>query len=261
MVDAVPAPQAGPKRRIIYNLIMAVAIGAGAYGLFGLFGMLLQVDVDHWLKILLGLGATFLRVLGALVISSLWTIPAGVWIGLNPKVSRYLQPIVQFAASFPAPMLYPLVFGWVLALGGTLNAGAVLLMMLGAQWYILFNVAAGAQSIGTDMTACADIFHLTGWRRWRQFILPAIFPNLVTGWITSAGGAWNASIVAEYLQQGGQTYRAFGLGSIISQATNAGDFHVLAAAVVAMALVVVAINRTFWKRLQHLGDLYCRFGP
>jgi len=260
-LDAAPAPQAGPKGRLLYGLVVTVAVGAGGVGLFGLLRMLLQVDGDHWLKILLGLGTTFLRVLGALILSSLWTIPAGVWIGLNPKVSRYLQPVIQFAASFPAPMLYPLIFGWVLAMGGNLDWGAMLLMMLGAQWYILFNVAAGAQSIGADMVACADIFHLRGWRRWRQFILPAIFPSLVTGWITSAGGAWNASIVAEYLQQGGHTYSAFGLGSIISQATNAGDFHVLAAAVVAMAVVVVAINRTFWKRLQHLGDLYCRFGP
>ena len=101
-------------------------------------------------------------------------------------------------------MLYPVVFGWVLAVGGNLGWGAVVLMMLGAQWYILFNVAAGAQSIPADMLSCADVFKIGNWNRWRYFILPAIFPFLVTGWITSAGGAWNASIVAEYVQQGGQ---------------------------------------------------------
>ena len=207
-----------------------------------------------------GTATTFLRVIAALIVSSLWTIPVGVWIGLNPRVSRYLQPVIQFAASFPAPMLYPIVFGWILALGGNLGWGAVVLMMLGAQWYILFNVAAGAQSIPADMVSCAEIFKIKGWARWRYFILPAIFPFLVTGWITSAGGAWNASIVAEYVQQGGKAYNAFGLGDLISRATSEGNFSVLAAAVVVMALTVVTINRSFWKRLQKAGDLYCRFG-
>ncbi|HEU4679194.1 MAG TPA: ABC transporter permease subunit, partial [Terrimicrobiaceae bacterium] len=137
---------------------------------------------------------------------------------------------------------------------------AVVLMMLGAQWYILFNVAAGAQSIPADMVSCADVFRISGWARWKSFILPAIFPFLVTGWITSAGGAWNASIVAEFVQHSGKTYTAFGLGDLISQATGAGHFDVLAAAVLVMALTVVTINRVFWKRLQKVGDLYCRFG-
>jgi NitT/TauT family transport system permease protein len=144
--------------------------------------------------------------------------------------------------------------------GGNLQWGAILLMMLGAQWYILFNVAAGAQSIPADVNACAAVFRLSGWRKWREFILPAVFPFLVTGWITSAGGAWNASIVSEYLQQGGHTFTASGLGAYISEATNEGRFPDLAAAVVVMAVCVVLINRTFWKRLQRKGDLYCRFG-
>jgi NitT/TauT family transport system permease protein len=260
IVEAVPLTAGSGGKSRVYAMVMAVVLLAGGYGVYRLLGMVLQEDAGQWLTIGLSIGTTFLRVLGALVISSLWTIPMGVWIGLNPKVSRYLQPVIQFAASFPAPMLYPLVFGWVLALGGNLDWGAVLLMMLGAQWYILFNVAAGAQAIPADLVACANIFSLKGWRRWRQFILPAIFPNLVTGWITSAGGAWNASIVAEYLVQGGKTYHAYGVGNIISDATNAGDFNQLAASVMGLALVVVVINRTFWKRLQHLGDLYCRFG-
>ncbi len=138
--------------------------------------------------------------------------------------------------------------------------GAVALMMLGAQWYILFNVAAGAQAIPTDMVACADIFKLKSWRRWKDFILPSVFPFLLTGWITSAGGAWNASIVSEYLQKGDTTYTATGLGAIISQATNNGNFDQLAAAIVVMAVCVVTINRSVWRRLQKKADLYCRFG-
>ena len=243
-----------------YFVLLTVVFAAGGYGLYRLFLMLAQVHLQEWLHILLSTATTFLRVIGALIVSSLWTIPVGVWIGLNPRVSRYLQPVIQFAASFPAPMLYPIVFGWILALGGNLGWGAVVLMMLGAQWYILFNVAAGAQSIPADMVSCAEIFKIKGWARWRYFILPAIFPFLVTGWITSAGGAWNASIVAEYVQQGGKAYNAFGLGDLISRATSEGNFSVLAAAVVVMALTVVTINRSFWKRLQRAGDLYCRFG-
>ncbi|MEI6034034.1 MAG: ABC transporter permease subunit [Verrucomicrobiae bacterium] len=252
---AAPSPS-----RVPYWLVLATIFALSGYGLFELGTMLAKVPGTEWLAIIGDAGITFLRVICALAISSLWTIPIGVWIGLNPKWARTLQPAIQFAASFPAPMLYPLVFSLVLAVGGTLQWGAIILMMLGAQWYILFNVAAGAQAIPSDMIACADIFRFHGWSRWRHFLLPAIFPPLVTGWITSAGGAWNASIVSEYLQQGDKAYVATGLGAAISEATAAGDFNRLAAAIVVMAVCVVVINRTFWKKLQRKGDLYCRFG-
>ncbi len=246
--------------RIVYAVILLLIVGIGGIGLFHLAQMISTVNVAEWTQIFVGTAATFLRVLAALIISSIWTIPVGVWIGMNPRLARPLQPVIQFAASFPAPMLYPIVFGLILAMGGNLQWGAVVLMMLGAQWYILFNVAAGAQTIPADMVACADIFRLKGWRRWRQFILPGIFPFLLTGWITSAGGAWNASIVSEYLQKGGETYTATGLGALISQATNNGNFNQLAAAIVVMAVCVVAINRSLWRNLQKKADLYCRFG-
>ena len=155
--------------------------------LYGLFSLIAEIDLGEWLLILSSTAATFLRVFAALVLSSLWTIPVGVWIGLNRSISRFLQPVIQFATSFPAPMLYPVVFGWVLAVDGNLGWGAVVLMMLGAQWYILFNVAAGAQSIPADMLSCADVFKIGNWNRWRYFIVPAIFPFLVTGWITFGG--------------------------------------------------------------------------
>jgi len=269
MLPAAPAfvaagpPHTGSGKSLpapVYWLILAVVFAISSFGLFQLGAMLAKVPAGEWLTITGAAGMTFLRVISALVISSLWTIPVGVWIGLNPKWARALQPLIQFAASFPAPMLYPLVFGLVLAVGGTLQWGAIILMMLGAQWYILFNVAAGAQAIPADMLACADIFQFRGWARWRKFLLPAIFPPLVTGWITSAGGAWNASIVSEFLQQGDKTFTATGLGATISEATAAGDFNRLAASVVVMAVCVVVINRTFWKALQQKGDLYCRFG-
>ncbi|HEY5952729.1 MAG TPA: ABC transporter permease subunit [Terrimicrobiaceae bacterium] len=255
-----PGPPAERSFKAIYVVLLAGVVALGAYGLHGLAHLIAEVDLREWILIVLSTAATFLRVLATLVVSSLWTIPMGVWIGLNPRVSRFLQPVIQFAASFPAPMLYPVVLSWILAMGGNLGWGAVVLMMLGAQWYILFNVAAGAQSIPADMVSCADVFRISGWGRWKSFILPAILPFLVTGWITSAGGAWNASIVAEFVQHSGKTYTAFGLGDLISQATGAGQFDVLAAAVLVMALTVVTINRAFWKRLQKFGDQYCRFG-
>lgn len=249
------------RRKFSLSLVVfGCAFAVGGYGVFRLLGMLAGLDLREWAGIFGDAGATFLRVVCALMISSAWAIPAGVWVGLNPKWARALQPAIQFAASFPAPMLYPLVFGIVLAVGGNLEWGAIVLMMLGAQWYILFNVAAGAQSIPSDMVACADVFQFRGWRRWKKFLLPAIFPSLVTGWITAAGGAWNASIVSEYLVQAGKVYTATGLGATISTATESGDFDKLAASVVVMAACVVAINRTLWKSLQRKGDLYCRFG-
>jgi NitT/TauT family transport system permease protein len=241
-------------------ILFWVLLALGTWGAIQLGLMLVKVPLHGWGEILWAAGATFLRVVAALAMSSLWTVPVGVWIGLNPKLGRVLQPVIQFAASFPAPMLYPVVFGLILATGGNLQWGSMVLMMLGAQWYILFNVAAGAQAIPADLISCADIFRFRGWARWKTFLLPAIFPPLVIGWITAAGGAWNASIVSEYLQQGGRTYTATGLGASISEATNAGDFNKLAASVVVMAVCVVAVNRTFWKRLQTKADLYCRFG-
>lgn len=261
-VAATGIPPVAPRslRAWIGPVLFWCALLVGASGLYRLGLMLWEVPPRTWLSIGVDAGATFLRVFAALVISSVWTIPAGIWIGLNPKWGRILQPVIQFAASFPAPMLYPIVFGLILATGGNLQWGSVVLMMLGAQWYILFNVAAGAQAIPADTMACADVFKIRSWARWRYVLLPAVFPPLVTGWITSAGGAWNASIVSEYLQQGGRTYTATGLGAAISNATGAGDFNKLAAAVVVMAVCVVVVNRTFWKMLQRKADLYCRFG-
>jgi NitT/TauT family transport system permease protein len=183
-----------------------------------------------------------------------------VWIGLNPKLSSRLQPFIQFAASFPAPMIYPWILLLVIKLGGSLQWGAIPLIMLGTQWYILFNVTAAASAIPNDIRSCASILRLDGWRLWRRYLLPAIAPGLVTGWITAAGGAWNATIVSEYVHTGGQLYQATGLGALISRATDAGDFPKLTAAVLVMAVIVVGINRTVWKKLQTIANDRCRFG-
>ncbi len=197
--------------------------------------------------------------LAAVLLGTLWTVPFGIWIGLNPKLSNRFQPFIQFVASFPSPMIYPALLLLVLAVGGTLQWGAVLLILFGTQWYILFNVAGAAAAIPNDIVCCADILRLSGWRRWQKFLIPAILPGLVTGWITAAGGAWNATIVSEILTVHGHAYEATGLGAYISHATDAGDFSRLTAASLVMALIVVVVNRSVWKRIQSLANERCRF--
>ena len=197
-----------------------------------------------------GAGTTFLRVELVLVLAGLWTIPVGVYVGLRPRISA----IAQVAASVPATALFPIVLLLLIRLGGGLGIGSIILLLLGTQWYILFNVIAGASAIPTDLKEVCDVFHLGGIERWRKLLLPAIFPYLVTGFVTASGGAWNASIVAEYFRFQGKTYSTTGLGAVISRATDAGNFPVLLGATVVMAVMVVIINRLLWRRLYALAS-------
>jgi NitT/TauT family transport system permease protein len=202
-----------------------------------------------------GLGAlTLLRVVVLVVLASLIWVPIGVWIGLNPKVSRFAQPVVQVLASFPANFLFPLVTAVLVVTGVSLNWAGALLMALGAQWYILFNVIAGASSVPNDLREAAANLQLPRYLWWRKLILPAIFPSYVTGGITAAGGAWNASIVAEVVSYGSTTLVATGLGAYIAHATEAGDSPKILVGVVVMSVYVVGINRLFWRRLYALAE-------
>ncbi|WP_241777570.1 ABC transporter permease subunit [Streptomyces sp. CT34] len=203
----------------------------------------------------LALGAaTFGRVVVLTVVATLVWVPVGVWIGMNPKVTRFAQPVVQVLASFPANFLFPFATAAFVALGISLNAGAILLMALGAQWYILFNVIAGASAIPSDLRESMTMFRVGGRLRWRRFILPAIFPSYVTGGITAAGGAWNASIVAEVVSYGNHHLTATGLGAYITQATATGDFPKILVGISVMSLYVVAANRLFWRRMYRLAE-------
>ncbi len=245
----------------IYRLVLVLIVGVIALGLVQLARLLHQVSLAEWSTVLADAGITFGRVLLAITLGTVWTVPVGVWIGLNPRLSSKLQPFIQFAASFPAPMVYPWILGLFLQFSTTpLEWGAIPLIMLGTQWYILFNVASAASAIPNDTRSCAEILRLNGWRRWQHFLLPAIAPGIVNGWITAAGGAWNASIVAEYVQDDGKLYQATGLGALISQATATKNFPVLTAASLVMAMIVVGINRTVWKKLQTIVNERCRFG-
>ena len=241
------------RRGINWALLILLAAGAG-YALWQMVLLLAPVDPGTWGELLLAAGATWLRTLAALAIGVAWTLPLGVAIGLSPRWSRRLQPIVQVVASIPATAFFPVLLPLLVVLPGGLSLAAIVLMLLGTQWYILFNVIAGAMAIPGDLKEATVIYHVTRWRRWRTLILPAVFPYLVTGLLTASGGAWNASIVSEFVQFNGTTASTIGLGASIAGAASAGNFHVLLAGTLVMAAVVVLINRLLWKRLYRLAE-------
>jgi len=228
-----------------------------AWGALHLLTLIRHVSPAQWLTVVTSLGLTFARTSVAVLMGALWAVPVGVWIGLSPRWSRRLQPVIQVVAAFPAPMLFPLVTAAFLYLGISFSWGCVVLMLLGAQWYILFNVLAGATAIPQDLREAADVYGVRGWARWRTLYLPGIFPQLVTGLVTAAGGAWNASIVSEFMRYKGQTLIAPGLGSLITEATTTADFPLLTSSVLTMALALVVLNRLLWKRLYRLADTRC----
>ncbi len=217
--------------------------------------MLLKVlSWADWQKVITGAIVTALRVLTALILSLAWTVPAGVTIGRNPRLAQILQPLVQIAASVPATALFPALLIALAHIGGGLQVGSIALMMLGTMWYVLFNVIAGAQSIPSDLFEAARVYKLSRRQRWQTVILPGIFPYLITGIITAVGGAWNASIVSEYIQFQGKVQMTEGLGATISQATATGNFPLLLAATAVMSLVVVLTNRLVWRPLYRLAN-------
>jgi NitT/TauT family transport system permease protein len=236
--------------RLVFALLVAgLLLGAA------LLGRLLQgLPPGRWLALIAAALWTLARVLAATALGTLWTLPLGLAIGLSPRLSRVLQPVVQVAASFPAPMLFPAVILVLHSAGVSLGWGSIALMLLGTQWYILFNVVAGATAIPADLREAARSYRFGLWERLRRLYVPAVFPYLVTGWVTAAGGAWNASIVSEYVTTHGEVLTAPGIGSAISIAAERGDFRSLAAGVLVLSSLVVLFNRTMWRRLYRLAE-------
>jgi NitT/TauT family transport system permease protein len=230
-------------------VVVVILVAAGVWGVLAIEQLLSGMTGDDWGALPPAAGATLVRTFAALLIATLWTVPLGVRVGLNPRLARRAQPLVQMAASIPATALFPVLLLVFIGLPGGLNVAAVALMLLGTQWYLLFNVIAGAQAIPSDLREVAAIYQVSGWRRWRTVILPAIFPYLITGLITATGGAWNASIVSEYVTFGNQTYQTVGLGALIADAATGARFDRLAAGTIAMAALVLTINRLLWRRL------------
>ena len=236
------------------KLFLIAAICLMSYGAFSLVKLLSDVKLAEWGLIAWSLLLTLIRVLSSVALSTLIAVPIGIWIGLNPRLARFLMPLTQIAASFPSPLIFPNLVWLIYFFHGNLQWGSVILMMLGTIWYVLFNVISGASAIPQDLRACTELTHLRTWQKWRTLYLPGIFPALTTGWITAAGGAWNASIVSEYLQDRNPPLKATGLGAVISDAMAQAHFSVLAASVLAMALFVVVFNRLVWKRLSAIAQ-------
>ena len=198
---------------------------------------------------------TFARVVAALILSLIWTVPAGVAIGRDARLSAKVQPIVQVAASVPATALFPFVLLFLAKLGGGLQIGSVALMMLGTMWYVLFNVVAGTQAIPAEFWEVDAMYNRASrWKRWRTLILPGIFPYLLTGIVTAVGGAWNASIVSEYVMFRGGVLKTAGLGATISEAAAAGNYPLLLAGTVVMSVLVLLTNRFVWGPLYKLAE-------
>jgi len=241
-------------QRWIANLALVALLALVIWAAVGLMHFLAHIKLPEWIYLTKAGGLTLVRVLVSTALGTLWAVPAGLAIGLSPRLSRIFQPVVQVAASFPAPMLFPVVIAALAHFHIGLNYGCVLLMLLGTQWYILFNVIAGAMAIPGDLKEAATSFRLSWWQRFKVLYLPATFPFLVTGWVTAAGGAWNASIVAEYYDFQGVTLKTFGLGATVSQAAYERNLTLLAAGVLLMSTIVVIFNRLVWKpayRLAH----------
>jgi NitT/TauT family transport system permease protein len=248
----------GPVKTVL-RLAMWIVAGLGVGWLvLDAIGIAKEIRTDmtgaEMLRVV-GLGVlTLLRVLAMSVIATLIWTPIGVWIGLRPRVARIAQPLAQIAASFPVNMTFPFIVALFISTHIPINVGSVLLMALGTQWYILFNVIAGAMAMPSDLREAATLFGLRGWRLWKTLIIPAIFPFWVTGALTASGGAWNASIVAEVASWGKEKLVADGLGAYIAQVTEKGDQPAIYFSIMVMAVFVVAINRAFWRRLYDLAE-------
>lgn len=247
----VPRPR--PGRALLIKIGSGIGVllllAGGAWGIWHLATLLAQLSLPAWGRLAEAAGLTFVRVILAVALSTAWALPAGVLIGKSPRASQFFQPFIQIVASFPAPMIFPIVVIGLAFLGVGLSVGSIVLMILSSQWYVLFNVISAVAALPPQLAEAADVFKLTGWRRWKSLYLPAAFPALVTGWITAAGGAWNASIVSEYIEVGGGVRTTLGLGSLISEATAKANFPLLAGGITVMSIIVVGWNRLVWRRL------------
>jgi NitT/TauT family transport system permease protein len=246
----------GVSRTAVVMLAL-LSLGAG-YGAWRAVAMLALLPGSDWAELALGLLATFGRVALSLLIALLWTVPLGVLIGTRRRVAAVLQPIVQIVASIPATAIFPVIVVALLRVRGGVNLAAILLMLMGTQWYLLFNIIAGASAIPLDLRYTTDLLRVSSFDRWRILILPALFPYIITGAVTASGGAWNASIVAEHASYGGKLYMTRGVGAVIASATDRGNYPLLLAGTLALVITVVVINRTFWRRLYRLAEMRYR---
>ena len=253
-----PAKRAGRALVLPFTAVVLVLAGMALWQVakFVMSGIDLR---DVGVTVLLGL-ATLARVVVLIAIASLIWVPIGVWVGTRPRVALFVQPVAQFLAAFPANLLFPIVVSGIVIWRLNPNIWLSPLMILGTQWYILFNVIAGAAAIPAELRAVAVNLRVRGWLWWRRIALPAVLPYYVTGAITASGGSWNASIVAEVASWGNEHLQAEGLGAYIAEQTDAGDFHHIVLGIAVMSLFVVIINRVFWRPLYHYAERKFRLG-
>ena len=254
-----PAPGAAPRPARLRATLQARWVGYVWYAGLGLLGLgaflmasrfvLAEVAPREIARVLLYGFITMMRVVVLIALASLIWVPIGVWVGLRPRVSSVVQPVAQFLAAFPANLFFPIVVSAIVLLRLTPDIWLSPLMILGTQWYILFNVIVGASAIAPDLRYAGENLGVRGWLWWRRVALPAVFPFYVTGAITASGGSWNASINAEVASWGTETVRAHGLGAYIADATAAGDFQRNVLGIVVLSLFVVILNRVFWRPL------------
>jgi NitT/TauT family transport system permease protein len=255
--------KAAPRQHTgwISYLIGLLAVAVAAYLLWRVVHFFVGAITfgDVGTTLLLGF-ATLMRVVVLIAIASVIWVPIGVWVGTRPRVANMVQPVAQFLAAFPANLLFPIFVSIIVVWKLDPNIWLSPLMILGTQWYILFNVIAGASAIPAELRACGANFRVRGWLWWRRIALPAVFPYYVTGAITASGGSWNASIVAEVASWGNEHLHAFGLGAYIAHQTDVGDFHRIVLGIVVMSLYVVVVNRTFWRPLYFYAERKYRLG-
>lgn len=213
------------------------------------FIIISEVEMKDLVEIVVGAFFSLIRTSAAVLIALAWTLPVGVFIGMNARAAKLLQGVIQIIASIPATAVFPVIVLFLIRIGGGLDIGAIFLMLLGVQWYLLFNIIAGAMAIPKDLIEISKSYGIKGFRKWKTLILPCIFPYLITGLITAYGGAWNSTIVCEYVSFGGEIISTKGLGAIISQSSAEGKFGILLLSTLTMSFMVVAINRLVWKRL------------
>ncbi|MBR0642796.1 ABC transporter permease [Plastoroseomonas hellenica] len=241
--------------RLLDRLWLGVVILAVAWAVWLVAGFI--ATSLHWSDVLAAFGfglATLARVVVLIAVASLIWVPIGMWIGLRPAWAGRVQPLAQFLAAFPANVLFPFAVTAIVVWRLDPDIWLSPLMVLGTQWYILFNVIAGAGAIPTDMREAASIYGIRGWQWWRQLGLPGIFPYYVTGALTASGGSWNASIVAEAVSWGDRHVEAAGLGAFIARATEAGDFPRVALGIAVMSIFVIAFNRILWRPLYGFAE-------
>jgi NitT/TauT family transport system permease protein len=251
----------GPPSRLVDVLWLAIIAASTFYAGLRAYQYLSATLRPADVLAAVGFGLiTLLRVIVLIALATLIWVPVGVWIGLRPKLAERIQPLAQFLAAFPANLAFPVFVVIIVRYGLNANVWLSPLMILGTQWYILFNVIAGASAFPTDLREAAGSFHLKGWRWWIKVILPGIFPYYITGAITASGGSWNASIVAEVASWGDTHLTAAGLGAYIATATEAGDFPRVVLGISVMCILVTLFNRLLWRPLYAFGERRLRLG-